>query len=374
MNQYDDHTGVEMRKIRHEIVEEGLVTSLKNLFEEVETYNTSDWAKDLQSYTEIGRAQGRRVQEHCDRCLDTKSHEDTQTMCMDRRKSQSVASRIITFGNVSQYGEYDGILIGKAKGPFDMKPYGRTKWLNCSSYCQNEKYATLYKKGKKRAISDTGKSVQFYNDIFMHIETILLTIKPTSDVPVVVDFFLASPEKRSEEDIYWQAHAYIAQLLKLRNKYKVNMIVMCPLPTWEQKMSTKTYLLETKATQTIGAIFAKVAMKYKVTAIPTVGVLENQPIVREGDDECLGYWSAATCMEGYTAPTRNISGTFSREYYRRQAILLDLVAEAAIRATRILENWEKFKAACKRSRKDTQARHSYERVVMAKERKRGLDF
>jgi hypothetical protein len=115
-------------------------------------------------------------------------------------------------------------------------------------------------------------------------------------------------------------------------------------------------------------------MKYKITAIPTVGVLENQPIVREGDDECLGYWSAATCMEGYSAPTRNVNGTYSREFYRRQAILLDLIAEAAIRATRILENWEKFKEACKRTRKDTQARHSYERVVMAKERKRGLDF
>jgi hypothetical protein len=306
MNQYDDHTGVELRKIRQEIVEEGLVMSINNLFDEVETYNTTDWAKDLQSYTEIGRAQGRRIQEHCDRCLDTKSHEDTPTMCMDRRKHQSVASRIITFGNVSQYGEYDGILIGKAKGPFDMKPYGRTKWLNCSSYCQNEKYATLYK------ISENGKRVQFYNDIFMHIETILLTIKPTSDVPVVLDFFLATPEKHSEEDIYWQAHAYIAQLLKLRNKYKVNMIIMCPLPNWEQKMSTKTYLLETKTAQTIGAIFAKVAMKYKVTAIPTVGILENQPIVREGDDECLGYWSAATCMEGYAAP-REISTGHSAE-------------------------------------------------------------
>jgi hypothetical protein len=79
-------------------------------------------------------------------------------------------------------------------------------------------------------------------------------------------------------------------------------------------------------------------------------------------------------MEGYSAPMRNVNGTYSREFYRRQAILLDLIAEAAIRATHILENWEKFKEACKRTRKDTQARHSYERVVMAKERKRGLDF
>jgi hypothetical protein len=65
---------------------------------------------------------------------------------------------------------------------------------------------------------------------------------------------------------------------------------------------------------------------------------------------------------------------------RRQAILLDLIAEAGIRATRILENWEKFKDECRRTKKDMKTRNSYERVVMTKEKKRGrlacesLDF
>jgi hypothetical protein len=157
------------------------------------------------------------------------------------------------------------------------------------------------------------------------------------------------------------------------HKYKINIIVMCPLPVWEDHMTIRQFLLRHKDAQRTAAIFSKVAMKFKITTISTVGTLENQPIIQEGSDECYGYWTAATKMDGYEAATRNMNGTFSREYYRRQGMILDMIADVSMRAAKILENWEKFKQGQNRTKMGGK-RHSYEAVVMAKEMQRGLEF
>ena len=60
MNKHEDYTKMEIRKIMHELVEEGIIMALKNILYNIETKNEGDWMIEIQAATAAGRSQGQR--------------------------------------------------------------------------------------------------------------------------------------------------------------------------------------------------------------------------------------------------------------------------------------------------------------------------
>ena len=311
----------------------------------------AEFMKQLRSHTDRAKViEGRgvlletvpmRIRGVCRTCEDTMDHSSSEDKCIIRRQRMTMERVLLGLGRNSLLPDVQGVLIAAKKdGNFDTLPMTTKYWANLSCSESGVSFPGSIEENQEITVTGEGKIEINKRSYFDSVRAILRKGNWPKNVPIVLEFFITPSEARTSGDIYLRASAFAQQLDKLRERFEGTYFVLLPLPPWKRYKSKEgdTVLRETALYREIAAISTLIFMSIKVIPVPTLSILESEPI--RCQDNILSAWHEAAFRIPARDPyTRNKFGSPTREFWRRYGMLLDCISEAMEQGDRTMETW-----------------------------------
>jgi hypothetical protein len=244
-----------------------------------------------------------------------------------------------------------GILIVSGKSLFNMGPIGGIQ--NLSSMQVIEKYPTVYTVRGKQIKNKQGDYTLVEHNYFKQVCKILDIAKPNRTTPVILEYFSIIAETAigpvTIKEIFLEIGAFLHEVQNIREGRNTNIWILLPLTPWCPPMTKYEYLRKATIVRDAGALMAKMAGKLKIPVIPTVGIIEAQPLIMD-TYRSSEYLVAALSEGDKVEPTRNLDGTPSRHFYKRFCKLMGLVQEAVHHANMMEDTWKERKRVERKSK------------------------
>ena len=298
--------------------------------------------------------------QHCQTCQDYADHSQSRERCKPIDQQNTKAMAFGTFGEFSLTQDTKGILIGSCKGPFNRLPSVKEPMINLSSYDKKESYPTIFKERKFQTRTPNNIVTTHMSNYFSHVNMILEKTKWTKGLIYFLDFFLTDPKCTNLVEAFYQILAFFYHASCLKEQYQARIMVLLPLPLWKRrKQGEETKGLYTLFRQ-IHQIAAITALQCKITPIPTMGMLESQPMI--GRQKKINLWKTAACnIPLVDEPTFSPWCAPTREFMRRFSVLLNTIFEANKNAENTVQEMRKnYKAKFPGSLPVPPVVHSYE--------------
>ena len=324
--------------ITSDLSREYFYKKLRNLIDNQTLHRGLGWVKEISGLSLEAQLKARNTRSWCYTCQDSQSHENDPSSCFDRLKAESLASKLLPLELKGLLPIKDGLLVARGQSLFGFGPTGRSQWLNLSSMAEHDTYGRVYTSAGIRIYSDDCSLTENYQNYFEHIKRVLELTNPPPTTPVVVEYFsklITSPYLNiSTDSIYLEVSAYFCQLKKMGS---YQFWVLLPLPEWNPGFTQAEYLSKLRLARDAGAIAAMVGTKIRISCVPTIGILEGQPLLNNNTN-VANTWLNAACADPPIpiVPTRNVTGTPSRVFMARFSTLLDTIAEAHQHTAKIL--------------------------------------
>ena len=253
----------------------------------------------------------------CRKCKDAVSHSGTPDLCIMRNLvlPQILEMRL---GVVNRYcmSDFGAVWVGAYGQCYDHAPITTVSILNLSDTKRVIRYPTHYVHGNKCVVKVDETVITRFHDYFVYLEEVLSLLPRHTFSPVFVEFFLLKDVSMSNENIRRMCETYLSYVDKLRVKYFLNLIVLCPIGHFMPNMSPMEYVNNKQIAVLATVYMTALCRKTNVPVVPLVGLVSS--VV---DPPALTSWSRL--HENREECLWNGDGTPTRELLKRIGRVVD---------------------------------------------------
>ena len=342
-------SNTQLKTIHNEIEEEYFLRKISDILKTQREAQGTQWMREITGLCIELRIKNRMTK--CNICMDSDPHTENQDGCFDRSNTRPLGPVYIHMQIDRLLPTEQGILIVSGKSLFNMGPIGGIQ--NLSSMQAIEKYPTVYTVRGKQIKNRQGDYTSVEHNYFKQVCKILDIAKPNRTTPVILEYFSMIAETAigpvTIKEIFLEIGAFLHEVQNIREGRNTNIWILLPLTPWCPPMTKYEYLRKATIVRDAGALMAKMAGKLKIPVIPTVGIIEAQPLIMD-TYRSSEYLVAALSEGDKVEPTRNLDGTPTRHFYKRFCKLMGLVQEAVHHANMMEDTWKERKRVERKSK------------------------
>ena len=138
--------------------------------------------------------------------------------------------------------DFGAVWVGAYGQCYDHAPITTVSILNLNDTKRVIRYPTHYIHGNKSVVKLDETLITRFHDYFIYVEEVLSLLPRHTFTPVFLEFFLLNDVSLANDNIRKMCEAYLAHVDRLRVKYFLNLIVLCPIGHFLPNISPMDYL------------------------------------------------------------------------------------------------------------------------------------